>query len=304
MLIRDLLEAGKCPPAVTIGPDAPVLDAAGQLRSTGSTSLLVMVGDRVVGTLSETDLVAAVAERGATIALLTVGEVMDQHVVTCGIDDDVNETLDRMGSAAVHSVPVIVAGRPLTLLTSREFETACRFLKVQADTDDLTGLANRRSFLKSVDEEFNRYTRHRTPMAVAMMDLDLFKTINDRLGHAEGDRLLQAVARTLASGLRSFDRVARIGGDEFAVLFPQTRLSEAVLACQRLTAACAELPLPRIDGVFRLGLSCGVTVAAHSDRETSTILQRADQSLYRAKKSGRGKVVAARTAVPGQLMSA
>ena len=304
MLIRDLLEAGKCRPAVTVGMEVPLLEAAARLQSSDATALLVMHGDNILGTLSETDVVGAVASKGATVALLTVGDAMDRKIVTADLGDDVSDTLDRMSAASAHNVPVLAGGRPLTMLTVREFESACRFLKIQADTDDLTGLANRRSLLKAVDEELNRYQRHRTPMAIAMMDLDLFKTINDHLGHAEGDRLLQTVARTLAGGLRSFDRVARIGGDEFAVLFPQTRLSEAVMACRRLVSAVSGLPLPRIDGVFRLGLSCGVTVAMQSDKASSSILERADESLYRAKKSGRGRVVAARTALPDQLLSA
>ena len=304
MLIKDLLEEGNCRPAAITREDVPLLEAAGRLQELNATALVVMSQNRINGVLSDRDLVNAIAEKGTGIAIMTVGDAMNRTLVTCTLNDDVTDTLNRMSTAGVHHVPVLKDGVPITVLTSREFESACRILKTQADTDEVTGLFNRRNFLRLLDAELNRYRRHRTPLALAMIDIDHFKKVNDHLGHADGDKLLRSVAQTLASEVRSFDIVARYGGDEFAILFPQTRLSEAVDACRRLSTACSQLPLPRIDGVFCLSLSCGVTVANPGDTEVKSIVNRADQSLYQAKESGRGRVVAARTAAPDRLLSA
>ncbi len=304
MMISDLLQGGNCLPAITVGTDLPLLEAAAMLRDLDATALVVMSRSRLLGILSERDLVNSVAEKGASIALMTVGDSMNRALVTCTLADDVSEMLNRMSVEGVHHVLVVEEGVPVSVLTVREFEAACRILKEQADSDELTGLANRRSFLRTVDAELNRYRRHRTSLAVAMLDIDYFKKINDQLGHAEGDRILRKVAQTMAMGLRSFDHFARLGGDEFAIMFPETRLSEAVDACRRLISECAKHRLPKMDGMFCLNLSCGVTVANAGDKSAATILARADESLYRAKETGRGRVVAARTAVRDQFQSA
>lgn len=295
MLINDILDGAAMRPASCVPMDTPLLEAAGLLKHLDCTALIVTMNGRIVGTCSDHEMVGAIAQHGAAIGLLTVGDVMHRARLTCTMTDDISDTLDRMSAAGVHHVCVLKDGEPLTVLSARQFESACRFLKVQADTDELTGLSNRRSFLKAVDAELNRHRRHRTPLAVAMIDIDHFKKINDQLGHAEGDLLLKRTAQLLAGGIRSFDEVARIGGDEFAILFPESRLSEAVDACRRLLTACSQQDLPRLNGVFCVSVSIGVTVARSSDADVESILARADESLYRAKATGRGRVVAART---------
>lgn len=304
MRIRDLLDSGGGHPAVTVGMDTPLQKAAQVLRDTAASALIVL-GDRgMVGTLSDYNVVCAVARQGAGIALLKVRDAMDRRSISCDGSDEVGATLDRMAEAGVHHIVVVDHGAPATMLTAREFEVACRHLTTEAETDDLTGLANRRGFLRAVEAELNRYRRHQSPMAVAMMDLDHFKHINDQLGHAAGDRLLCDVARRLSDHLRSFDQVARIGGDEFAVLFPQTLPGEAVQACRRLVECIRSLPLASTWGGFRVGLSCGVAVATAHDVNAVELLARADVNLYRAKKSGRGKVVGLSAIPLGHLMSA
>ena len=292
MLIRDLLIGGEVRPVVTATAGTPLLEAAGLLDIESAAALVVVDRGGPLGTLSERDLVSALARHGADVAYMTVGDAMYRTLVTCTLDDPVAATLDRMSSLDVRHVPVVDGGRLVTILSVREFENACRHLKAQAETDDLTGLANRRSFLRAMESELNRHRRHRSPMAVAMLDLDRFKQINDRLGHGTGDKVLQSVARILSAELRSFDCLARIGGDEFAVLFPETRLSDAVKACRRLVTACRDAAPTLPDAMLEVGLSCGVATAHPEDTVSQLVLQRADRNLYRAKQAGRGQVVA------------
>ena len=300
MLIKDILEGGGGAPVLSVPSSMPLLEAAGKLQSSNSGAVVVLQGEALVGVFSERALVNAVATRGSSIALMSVADVIEWQLVTCTLDDDVTEILDRMGNAGVHHVPVVEDGRAITILTVREFETACHYLKAQAETDELTGLANRRSLMPEVDRLLARFHKGREPVAVAMLDVDLLKRVNDKLGHAAGDALLRLVARAIARETRSFDTVARIGGDEFAIVFPQTRLHDAVQACRRILGACSRIPLPRVDGVYQITLSIGVTIAQNGDT-ADAILQRADHGLYEAKACGRGRVIAIRTSVLDQM---
>lgn len=293
MQIRDILESGGGGPVLTISATIPLLDAAGKLQASEFAALAVVEGGELVGILSERALVDAVVSRGPGIAGMTVAEAMAAAPVVCTLDDDVGEALTKMVATGVHNVPVVNDGVPVAMLTSREFRSACRVLKTQAEADDLTGLSNRRGLLPEIVRELERYDRGREPVAVAMLDVDHLKSVNDRLGHAAGDSLLRLVARVLVRETRAFDKAARIGGDEFALLFPQTRLFEAVVACTRILKACGRIPIPPADGTRQLTLSIGVTVAQAGDT-AERILARADQGLYEAKSAGRGRVVAVR----------
>ena len=292
MLIRDILEGGVGQSSAAVQKSMPLLEAAKELKSRDSNAILVVDDDGVCGILSDRDLVNAVAARGAAIALLTVGDVMDRSLVTCTLDDDVAETLDRMSAASVHHIPVLQDGEPVTMLCSREFDSVYRFLKAQAETDDLTNLSNRRSFHRAVRYELELFAASHTPVALALLDVDHFKRINDQLGHSAGDDILKAVARVLATGSRSFDCVARIGGDEFAILFPQTLLNQAVMACRRILRSCSLLELAPVEGVSRVSLCAGVAVTRRGDT-VQDLIKRADASLYQAKAAGRGRVVGA-----------
>lgn len=294
MQIRDILECGGGGPALTVPGTMPLLDAAGNLQASEFAALAVVEGDELVGILSERALIEAMVSRGPQIAGMTAAQAMTSAPVICTLDDSVTEILGRMNASRVRHVPVVSRGVPVAMLTFGEFRSACRVLKTQAETDDLTGLANRRALLPEIVHELERYRRSREPMAVAMLDVDLLKTVNDRSGHAAGDALLRMIGRVLARETRAFDKAARIGGDEFALLLPQTRLFEAVVACKRILDACGRIPLPRPDGTCPVTLSIGVTAAQSSDT-AEKILARADQGLYEAKAAGRGMVVPVRT---------
>ncbi|MBN1092255.1 diguanylate cyclase [Blastococcus sp. TML/M2B] len=157
----------------------------------------------------------------------------------------------------------------------------------EALTDDLTGLANRRAVLRRISE----LTAEGTPVALALLDVDKFKEVNDALGHAAGDDLLRQVAQRLSPALRAGDLLGRLGGDEFAVvavLDPDGDVRAAALALgERLHEQLAE-PFP-VDGMFvHCSASIGVTSSTAAVRQPAQLLRRADVAMYDAKRSGRG----------------
>jgi len=156
-------------------------------------------------------------------------------------------------------------------------------------TDDLTNLANRRAFTEAAAAELVRARRSGRPLAIALVDLDDFKLINDTFGHPTGDRILRDVADVLREHFREIDLASRLGGEEFAVLLPETDLAGAREATERFVSALAETEFGdgRI-GPQRITASAGVAAAA--DLEIAVLLESADRALYRAKKEGKNQV--------------
>ena len=158
----------------------------------------------------------------------------------------------------------------------------------RADHDPLTGLLNHRAFHKRYQEEAARSLRDGKPLAVAVMDLDNFKFFNDAYGHAAGDEVLQRVAETLRRGCRPYDTLARFGGDEFALLMPNSTQSEANLLIARLRknlAADGYRP-PNSESAIPLTLSAGLAVFPEEGRERHNVLETADARLMRTKTGG------------------
>lgn len=154
-------------------------------------------------------------------------------------------------------------------------------LQEAADQDGLTGLLNYRAFRGRLDGEVERASREGGPICLVLIDVDRFKEINDRFGHPEGDRVLLSLAVRLRRWVRSYDVVARTGGDEFAVVLPNMGLEAAVAAAERM----------RADAEGGVRLSAGV--AEHRGGETvADWIDRADRALYAAKASGRDRVCA------------
>jgi diguanylate cyclase (GGDEF)-like protein len=152
--------------------------------------------------------------------------------------------------------------------------------------DSLTGLANHRAFQEEFESLLALSMRHRLDLALLLIDIDDFKTVNDSAGHAVGDDLLTEMGRILRGQLRVSDRVFRIGGDEFAVLLPHTDADNARMVANRLLAACVE---PRTTGSFRRGFafSAGLTAAPAFATSRDRLLSQADEALYQAKRDGR-----------------
>ena len=156
-----------------------------------------------------------------------------------------------------------------------------------AITDELTGLHNRRAFQKVLDRELRRSKRYQKPLSLIMLDIDGFKKINDTFGHQAGDKVLKFLAASLQGAVREIDFVARYGGDEFAVILPETKAEEAVILAERLKRMIKDCPLA-LDGTHHtITLSAGVTDISKELVDTErTLVNRADKVLYLSKEHG------------------
>ncbi len=170
--------------------------------------------------------------------------------------------------------------------------------KTAAMTDPLTGLLNRRAFMEQSETLRRRQVASDRPIAVLLMDLDHFKSINDRFGHHVGDQVLRTFARTARANLRMSDLVGRIGGEEFIVLLADAERNNAFVVADRIrTAFMAEAA--EVDGLpVHATLSAGVTVILDPDQTVAMLLEEADRALYRAKARGRNRVEVSAVELP------
>lgn len=157
--------------------------------------------------------------------------------------------------------------------------------------DALTSLLNRRAIEAALEREAQRLHRFGEPFTLIMIDIDHFKRINDRIGHAAGDAVLVAVSHCLMEHARGLDRVARFGGEEFCVLLPHTLHEGGSQAAERLRQAISRINVPWGDEQVTVTISCGVATACDPMEALPSVVRRADQALYQAKAEGRNTVV-------------
>jgi diguanylate cyclase (GGDEF)-like protein len=159
-------------------------------------------------------------------------------------------------------------------------------------TDPLTGLANRRSFQDVADREFDRARRYGRQLTLILLDMDNLKRVNDEQGHQAGDAALKAIAAALTSASRATDTVARIGGDEFAIILPETSCPDGIIIASRARLA-TEKGYRTLDGIqSNLSLSAGASGIIETDATFDTVFIRADRALYRAKNTGKNRTEA------------
>jgi two-component system cell cycle response regulator len=165
-------------------------------------------------------------------------------------------------------------------------------LEVLAMQDSLTGLLNRRAIMEHAQAELQRAQRDGAPLSFIMLDVDHFKSVNDRYGHLVGDQVLRMIAGTLTSNKRGYDWAGRWGGEEFLLVIPGTTAGDAVAIAERLRAGVAAATLPLANGeILQVYISIGVTnVSACVGGALDALLQQADLALYRAKREGRNRV--------------
>ncbi|CAA7623013.1 putative Diguanylate cyclase [Magnetospirillum sp. LM-5] len=203
------------------------------------------------------------------------------------------DTLDRERRAHVetltavnHSLEDQVRSRTLAL------EQANQRLELLARTDPLTGLANRRHFMERLAVDIMRAQRTGAPLTVLAVDLDHFKQVNDRWGHAAGDDTLVNFARTALGQLRASDMLARLGGEEFVISLPDTPLHQATEVATRILEAIRAQEMETEQGRFRYTASIGATSLRQDSDDCDALLGRADAAMYRAKQSGRDRIEA------------
>lgn len=170
-------------------------------------------------------------------------------------------------------------------------------------TDDLTSLPNRRAFLRRLQDEVSRVQRYGNPLSLALIDIDGFKNINDKLGHAAGDEVLRVVANEILSIFRHHDLVARYGGEEFAVLLPNTQLEGALRALRKVHKHAQEATFHHDNSSMPLPtFSAGLTLYRPGE-SPETFIQRADHALYRAKELGRNRIESDQLDAPADVPS-
>jgi diguanylate cyclase (GGDEF)-like protein len=198
--------------------------------------------------------------------------------------------MDVLTSAGLFRVPIIL-----------EYDEL-KVLQLNAVTDPLTGLYNRRLFSEGFEKELNRARRYGLPLGLVMLDLHRFKEVNDKHGHPSGDEVLRAAATTLKKALRTSDSAFRIGGDEFAVLLPQTDAEQALALSRRIETVFAET-LQSLPLSVNVNMDHGVATFPQDGEQADQLIRVADERLYRLKhanhrKLGNGAVKAAPAASP------
>ncbi len=199
--------------------------------------------------------------------------------------------MDVLSSAGLIRVPVV--------LEYDEFKK----LQVSAVTDPLTGLYNRRLFAESFEKELNRARRYGIPLGIVILDLHRFKEVNDKYGHPRGDEVLRAVAATLLKALRTSDSAFRIGGDEFALLLPQTDAAQALALSRRIEIVFAETLKP-LQVAFSVTMDHGVATFPQDGDQSDQLIHAADERLYRLKHATHQRNAEATSRTPAQTPTA
>jgi diguanylate cyclase (GGDEF)-like protein/PAS domain S-box-containing protein len=203
-----------------------------------------------------------------------------------GVQIDVSATISLLRDSRGLVLGASIIARDIT-----QRKNADRELRRLAQTDALTGLLNRRQFMTTANQELSRTRRYGGPLSVLMMDIDHFKTVNDTHGHQTGDMVIRALGQVCREALRDIDIIGRIGGEEFAIVLPQTDSTRALDAAERLRQAVAGTEVAQEHGLpLRFTVSIGVATLTRADTNLDTLLGWADKAMYVAKNGGRNRV--------------
>jgi len=214
----------------------------------------------------------------------------------CTPDESIDEVLSLMRLNKIRHMPVLNGDKIFGIVSIRDLTQAYdltrayELSRIQADTDALTGLSNRRCFVETLEKEIKRCQRYGRKLSLAMIDADSFKKINDRYGHDSGDKVLQALAKLFIDEFRHCDWIGRLGGEEFAVIFPETGIHGARLACVRLLKNIRSAEI-EVDGAkIYCTVSIGLTELGTYEFTRGAILKRADRLMYEAKTGGGNRI--------------
>ncbi|MFZ5477322.1 MAG: diguanylate cyclase [Myxococcota bacterium] len=325
VMSTDLLEAR---------PEETVAAVAARMHARSTGSALVTRHGALDGLFTERDLLKRVVGAGRSPDTTTVGEVMTTDVHVLDVATPVGVAFELLNARGFRHVPVTAGGRLVGVVSMRDlFRVRLRHveallseeagalkqardllaldddgraralmdvnarLRELALTDELTGLYNHRYLMQRLDEEMARAVRHKTALALLIVDIDHFKKVNDTWGHTTGDLVLRHVADVLRSSvgggrviarLRRGDIVARYGGEEFAVMLPDARCRGARVVADRIHADLAARPaiVPNV-GEVPVRVSIGAASWPHCAADLDDLVRAADTALYAAKEAGR-----------------
>jgi diguanylate cyclase (GGDEF)-like protein len=211
-------------------------------------------------------------------------------LIRSGEDRPLQMRLSNGGMIQFRCMTLPRGGHLLSYGNVSELAKEADMLERLACLDGLTGLNNRRHFLALADMELSRFKRYGRPLAMLMMDIDFFKSINDRYGHDVGDEAIKAIANILQKHKRSSDIVGRLGGEEFALVLPEATLESASAAGDRLRRLLADCPIDAGNERLQITISVGAAGCRDETCSIEQLLKEADMALYEAKRSGRNRV--------------
>jgi len=274
-------------------------DALTSLRTDFSP---IVISDRMMPDMDGLSLCRAIRneklEGYVYVLLLTVQDA--EQDILAGLDAGADDYLSKRVSSAQLIARLRTAQRILTL--EHTLRTVVDEKSRLATTDALTGAGNRRYFTRHFSRELKRVQRYGGSLALLMLDIDHFKQVNDRFGHAVGDEVLQEFAKRIDAVLpRESDWYARMGGEEFVVVLPQTGTAGARIVAEKLREHVAAAPVRTLAGAIGITVSIGVAslealAAAQRQPSVDAMLELADRCLYRSKESGRNRVTSPQTA--------
>lgn len=226
------------------------------------------------------------AESYLYLILLTSRESADDMVtgLDAGADDFLRKPFNQSEMRARLRSGIRVLDLQAGLLAAQEA------LRQYATLDHLTGLWNRRMILEQLDREVNRVKRDKRTLTIAMLDIDKFKDVNDRYGHATGDAVLRNVAAAIRTQLRDYDFVGRYGGEEFILLLPGCEASDGWVIANRVRTKISSEPVRHGEFVIPVTVSLGVVSTESVGVNASDLIEAADAAVYRAKANGRDRV--------------
>lgn len=230
----------------------------------------------------------------AWTAALSIGEyalLIGMAAGPLGLEDEHHGEF-AWASQAVHFLLLALGGTIMATVAQR-----AKRLRLMVGVDHLTGLSQRAPFVERVDEELARARRRGAPLSVTILDVDGFKAFNDAFGHPAGDRALQLVATRLRASVRKSDLVARFGGEEFVVAFPETAVDQARLRVEHIRIELASVPLQVGREQRQVTVSAGVASWPADGGTFDAVLARADARLLEAKRRGKNQVVAPESAI-------
>lgn len=299
--IDDLYGAGDVNTGAHISGYVVLEVSRARLIETRNTQILIGF-DIAIGGLALGVWLALRMARGITEPLAHIADVVDRigrGELTARVIDDGRHTLEMLGNdinAMAERVTLVQSELQEKISqATEELRERKEAAEVLARTDMLTSLPNRRAFMLAAEQEVLRAQRYGTSLSIALLDLDHFKTINDSYGHAAGDRVLVNRALLLVESMREVDLVARIGGEEFAILMPDTPLDEAVQAMERVRQSFGHNLVG--EQAIYCTASFGVAEYPGDDPTVDGLLAKADAALYVAKANGRNRVEAAEKTV-------
>jgi diguanylate cyclase (GGDEF)-like protein len=264
-------------------------EALRELEQEDSPRLVVL--DWIMPHLDGVEVCRAIRKRAREpylyIILLTVKGQQQEIIegLEAGADDYLTKPFDVLELKARLRAGWRILGLQERLIASREP------LRFEATHDTQTGLLNHEAILETLRKEVLRAGREGTPLGVIMVDLDHFKSLNDRHGHVAGDLVLREVSRRLQLSIRSYDSIGRYGGEEFLVVAPRCKLEKARLLAERLRASIGSEPIQDSAVSISVTASLGVSTALNA-KGADQVLRATDEALYTAKIQGRNRVVA------------